>query len=106
MTEILYQEEVAAKVKRPLSTLRYWRHVGKGGPKSFKLGGRVVYKLEDVEQWIETQYNDDTAGDRLLRPAGPLTSTRLPKGIDLKVNGYCIVPPRHSPGDRAPVSVG
>jgi hypothetical protein len=28
-----------------------------------------------------------------LRPAGPLTSTRLPKGIDLKVNGYCIVPP-------------
>jgi hypothetical protein len=32
-----------------------------------------------------------------LRPAGPLTSTRLPKGIDLKVNGYCIVPPSIHP---------
>lgn len=61
MTEILYQEEVAAKLKRPLSTLRYWRHTG-DGPKSFKLGGRVVYKLEDVEQWIEAQYTDAAAG--------------------------------------------
>ena len=32
MTEILYREEVAAKVERPLSTLRFWRHVGKGAP--------------------------------------------------------------------------
>jgi hypothetical protein len=26
------------------------------------------------------------------RPCGELTSTRLPAGIDLKVNGYCILP--------------
>jgi hypothetical protein len=32
-----------------------------------------------------------------LRPHGPLTSTRLPKGIDLKANGYCIVPPSIHP---------
>jgi hypothetical protein len=32
-----------------------------------------------------------------LRPAGPRTSTRLPKGIDLKANGYCIVPPSIHP---------
>ena len=57
MTEILYQKEVAEQwVKRPLSTLRFWRHTGEG-PKSFKLGGRVVYKREDVEQWIEDQYS-------------------------------------------------
>jgi Helix-turn-helix domain len=56
MTEIVYQEELAEKWKRPLSTLRYWRHIGYG-PKSFKIGGRVVYKLEDVERWIEEQYN-------------------------------------------------
>ena len=31
------------------------------------------------------------------RPAGTLTSTRLPEGIDLKVNGYCIVPPSIHP---------
>ena len=32
-----------------------------------------------------------------LRPAGPLTSTKLPDGIDLKVNGYCILPPSIHP---------
>jgi Bifunctional DNA primase/polymerase, N-terminal len=32
-----------------------------------------------------------------LRPAGAFTSTRLPVGIDLKVNGYCIVPPSIHP---------
>jgi hypothetical protein len=32
-----------------------------------------------------------------LRPAGPLTSTRLPKGVDLKANGFCIVPPSIHP---------
>jgi hypothetical protein len=37
-----------------------------------------------------------------LRPAGPLTSTRLPEGIDLKVNGYCIVPPSIHPATGMP----
>lgn len=37
-----------------------------------------------------------------LRPAGPLTSTRLPKGIDLKVNGYCIMPPSIHPTSGLP----
>jgi predicted DNA-binding transcriptional regulator AlpA len=60
MTKLLYQEEVAELLRRPCTTLRYWRVTG-DGPKSFKLGGRVVYKLEDVEQWIEAQYNADTA---------------------------------------------
>lgn len=32
-----------------------------------------------------------------LRPSGPLTSTRLPGGIDLKANGYCILPPSPHP---------
>ena len=31
------------------------------------------------------------------RPASPLSSTRLPKGVDLKANGYCIVPHRFTP---------
>jgi hypothetical protein len=36
------------------------------------------------------------------RPAGPLTSTRLPKGVDLKVNGYCIMPPSIHPATGQP----
>jgi Bifunctional DNA primase/polymerase, N-terminal len=36
------------------------------------------------------------------RPYGPLTSTRLPAGIDLKVRGYCIVPPSIHPATGQP----
>jgi hypothetical protein len=37
-----------------------------------------------------------------LRPACAITSTRLPQGIDLKVNGYCIVPPSIHPTTGQP----
>jgi hypothetical protein len=36
------------------------------------------------------------------RPNGPLTSTRLPKGIDLKANGYVILPPSIHPASGKP----
>jgi len=38
----------------------------------------------------------------LLRPAGPLTSTRLPPGVDLKVAGYTVVPPSLHPETGRP----
>lgn len=37
-----------------------------------------------------------------LRPAGRLTSTRLPAGIDLKAAGYCIMPPSLHPATGGP----
>jgi hypothetical protein len=36
------------------------------------------------------------------RPHGALTSTKLSAGIDLKVNGYCIVPPSPHPATGEP----
>jgi len=36
------------------------------------------------------------------RPANPLSSTRLPKGVDLKANGYCIMPPSIHPATGQP----
>jgi Bifunctional DNA primase/polymerase, N-terminal len=36
------------------------------------------------------------------RPAGELTRARLPKGIDLKIKGYCIVPPSVHPVSGQP----
>jgi len=36
------------------------------------------------------------------RPAGAVTSTRLPKGIDLKAAGYCVVPPSLHPDTGRP----
>jgi hypothetical protein len=39
-----------------------------------------------------------------LRPQGGLASTRLPAGIDLKANGYTIVPPSLHPATGKPYS--
>jgi hypothetical protein len=36
------------------------------------------------------------------RPASPLSSTRLPKGVDLKANGYMIMPPSIHPATGQP----
>jgi predicted DNA-binding transcriptional regulator AlpA len=51
---LLKLPEVAAELRTPEATLRYWRHVGKG-PRSFKLGRAVVYEAGDVAQWLEEQ---------------------------------------------------
>jgi predicted DNA-binding transcriptional regulator AlpA len=57
MHDFLLLEEVSELTRLPLATLRYYRHSGQGGPKSFKLGNRVAYKRSDVLDWIEQQYN-------------------------------------------------
>jgi hypothetical protein len=46
----LTTEEVAGRFRTTSETVRYWRNVGKG-PRSFKVGRRVLYALEDVEAW-------------------------------------------------------
>lgn len=48
----------------PESTVRYWRHVGKG-PRSIKMGRVVKYRREDVEAWIRAQY-DAGRGDVIV----------------------------------------
>jgi excisionase family DNA binding protein len=51
MLKYLTISEVAELVRAPIETVRYWRHIGKG-PKSFKVGRRVLYAIEDVDAWI------------------------------------------------------
>jgi len=51
MSRLLMLHEVAERTRMPLATLRYWRHRGEG-PRTFKLGRRVVAREEDVEAWI------------------------------------------------------
>src|SRR4029078_13191330 len=50
--DILTLAEVAEMTRTNPATLRYWRSVGHGGPKSFKLGRRVLYRRADIEQWM------------------------------------------------------
>lgn len=61
---ILNTAEVSEKTRVPVATLRWWRHQGGIGPKSFKLGPRkVMYKESDVDAWLEQQYNGGLGGD-------------------------------------------
>ncbi|GAA4983368.1 helix-turn-helix domain-containing protein [Pseudonocardia tropica] len=57
-TTLMTTAEVADVLRRPTSTLRYWRHLGEG-PRSFRIGRAVVYSREDVERWIAEQRDAD-----------------------------------------------
>jgi predicted DNA-binding transcriptional regulator AlpA len=52
--ELMTVVEVAALLRRPAGTLGQWRHRGYG-PRSFRLGGRVVYRRAEVERWVREQ---------------------------------------------------
>lgn len=54
MARLLTVVEVAEMLRTTESTVRYWRHLGHG-PTSFKVGRRVVFKEEDVQQWLFAQ---------------------------------------------------
>jgi hypothetical protein len=48
----LAEEQAAEIVQAKKQTLRAWR-VRRKGPPFYKLNGRVLYKREDLEAWIE-----------------------------------------------------
>ena len=56
MEKLLRLPEVAELTGPPVNTLRFWRHKGTG-PRSIKLGRRVVYRECDVVAWIEEQFD-------------------------------------------------
>lgn len=48
-------------------TLERWRWLGEG-PKYLKIGGRVVYRLADIEAYEENQMRSNTSQDGLQHP--------------------------------------
>ena len=56
MDKLLRLPEVAEMTGLPENTLRFWRHQGTG-PKSARLGRRIVYRERDVTDWIDQQFN-------------------------------------------------
>lgn len=55
MEKLLTLAEVAALLRRPEATLRYWRAMGDRGPRSIKVGRSVLYSEADVQAYIEAQ---------------------------------------------------
>lgn len=57
---LLTTEEVAMYFRTVPATVRYWRHIGKG-PRSFKVGRRVLYRESDVNAWADQEYASTSA---------------------------------------------
>ncbi len=54
-TQLLTLPEAATRLRAPVATLRYWRHLGTG-PDSFRLGRRVMYRQADVDRWVAARH--------------------------------------------------
>ncbi|MFQ1002265.1 helix-turn-helix transcriptional regulator [Modestobacter sp. SSW1-42] len=59
--DLLTITEAAELLRAPVATLRYWRHLGTG-PRSFRLGRRVLYRYDDVQTWVEEQLDRSSDG--------------------------------------------
>lgn len=61
--ELLTLSEVAAILKVPVNTLRWWRQLGTG-PEFFKIGRHLVTTVGDVRRFIREQRR---AGQPVIR---------------------------------------
>jgi predicted site-specific integrase-resolvase len=64
----LTQGQLAERWNISPRTLERWRWLGEG-PRFLKLGGRVIYRLEDVEVYEANQLRDSTAASAPVQPA-------------------------------------
>lgn len=56
----LNEELLARRLKMSPRTLQGWRQAGRG-PRYLKLGGRVVYRLIDIEAWEQERGRTGTS---------------------------------------------
>jgi predicted site-specific integrase-resolvase len=67
-TRHLNQRELAERWGISARTLERWRWVG-ARPRFLKLGGRVVYRLEDIEAYESEQLRDSTTARSPMQSA-------------------------------------
>ena len=70
MDDLLDTRQLAARLDLQPATLEQWRWSSKG-PAYVKLGGRVRYRVQDLESWIESRERRSTSdtGDEDGLPA-------------------------------------
>ncbi len=59
--DLLSITEAADLPRAPVATLRYWRHLGTG-PRSCRLGRRILYRRDDLQAWVEEQLGRSATG--------------------------------------------
>jgi hypothetical protein len=68
------QVELSRRWRLSPRTLERWRYQGTG-PQFLKVGGRVVYRLTDIEAF-ETEQLRETGAAKIARPPAPLRLVR------------------------------
>ncbi len=58
--KLLTLVEAAERTNLPVSTFRHWRYAG-GGPRTFKVGRRVMVDEADLDGWLAAQYANATS---------------------------------------------
>lgn len=71
----LSQVELAGRWNISPRTLERWRWIGEG-PAYLKIGGRVVYRLEDVESYERERLRPGEPGAGPSAPRGPAAKGR------------------------------
>ncbi len=78
--EILDIGQAAKLANKSVSTMYWLRGTGQG-PRSGKLGRRLVYKRSDVLAWIETAFEACSEGVKARDKANELNEIARPKGL-------------------------
>ena len=65
--EFMTTTEVAELCRTSPESVRWWRHVGRG-PKSFRVGRRVLYETEDVRSWLDQLKRGGASESEPARP--------------------------------------
>jgi predicted DNA-binding transcriptional regulator AlpA len=76
---LLTLAEVAAVLRTPVATLRYWRHLGVG-PDGFRLGRRVVYRRQEVDRWVAERQQAQSPRPWIDHQCGSPAADRRPDG--------------------------
>ncbi|MDG9701727.1 AlpA family transcriptional regulator [Streptomyces sp. DH37] len=65
---VLWLDDAADYLGYEVSTLRKWR-LKKKGPASFKIGGRVAYRIAVLDAWLKAQEAADPHSNPDIDPA-------------------------------------
>ena len=73
-TEHLTTHQLAKRLHKQPQTIRFWRMAGRG-PRYIRLGGikgRVVYRLEDIEEWeLQRTFNNTSEESAAAEKGAP-----------------------------------
>jgi predicted DNA-binding transcriptional regulator AlpA len=58
--KLLTLDEVAEMLRKSPAQMRWLRH-NQRGPKSARIGGRVLYREQDVVDWVDAAFESEVA---------------------------------------------